>query len=215
MGKPKSAPGASAFGSYALVMSAIGGGGAQSAAEPPPSGRAGSNAGATTGTAMPAVSASLQENRVGAFLRANDCYADQTVREPTTETDFKKYTETLGHIEWRSVAEVFQYLGAVLRRPEGITWTVRREREIVGSSDGAIPDTMFALRRAGSDEGKRGKLKIDYGGDRYSIGSGNLAAGAAQVNDQSLLVLSLLNELVNSAKISSDIPVTQQLQVLP
>jgi hypothetical protein len=215
MGKPKSAPGASAFGSYALVMSAIGGGGAQSAAEPPPSGRAGSNAGATTGTAMPAVSASLQENRVGAFLRANDCYADQTVREPTTETDFKKYTETLGHIEWRSVAEVFQYLGAVLRRPEGITWTVRREREIVGSSDGAIPDTMFALRRAGSDEGKRGKLKIDYGGDRYSIGSGNLTAGAAQVNDQSLLVLSLLNELVNSAKISSDIPVTQQLQVLP
>jgi hypothetical protein len=35
------------------------------------------------------------------------------------------------------------------------------------------------------------------------------------VNDQSLQVLSLLSELVNSAKISSDIPVTQQLQVLP
>jgi len=49
----------------------------------------------------------------------------------------------------------------------------------------------------------------------FSVGSGNLMANAAQVNDQSLLVLSLLNELVNSAKISSDIPVTQQLQVLP
>jgi hypothetical protein len=34
-------------------------------------------------------------------------------------------------------------------------------------------------------------------------------------DDQSLLVLSLLSELVNTAKISSDIPVTQQLQVLP
>jgi hypothetical protein len=214
MGKPKSAPGASAFGSYALVMSAVGGGGTQSAAEPAANGRAGSNAG-STGSAMPAVSSSLQENRVGAFLRANDCYADQTVREPTTETDFKKYTETLGHIEWRSVAEVFQYLGAVLRRPEGITWTVRREHEVVGSSDGAVPDTMFALRRANSDDGKQGKLKIDYRGEAFSIGSGKLTADAAEVNDQSLLVLSLLNELVNSAKISSDIPVTQQLQVLP
>jgi hypothetical protein len=213
MGKPKSAPGASAFGSYALVMSAIGGGAAQSAPESAPGGRAGSTAG-NTGSAMPAVSASLQENRVGAFLRANDCYADQTVREPTTETDFKRYTETLGHIEWRSVAEVFQYLGAVLRRPEGITWHVRREHEVVGSSDGAVPDTMFALRPAASGEGKRGTLKIDYRGEGYSIGSGRLGA-AAQVDDQSLLVLSLLSELVNSAKISSDIPVTQQLQVLP
>src|SRR6201999_4613679 len=64
MGKPKSAPGASAFGSYALVMSAIGGGGAQSAAEPAASGRAGSNAG-RNGSAMPAGSASFQENRGG------------------------------------------------------------------------------------------------------------------------------------------------------
>jgi hypothetical protein len=214
MGKPKSAPGASAFGSYALVMSAIGGGAAQSAPEPAAGGRAGSNAG-NTGSAMPAVSASLQENRVGAFLRANDCYADQTVREPTTETDFKRYTETLGHIEWRSIAEVFQYLGAVLRRPQGISWTVRREQDIVGSSDGAVPDTMFALRRAGSDDGKRGKLGIDYGGEAFSIGSGMLSGASAPVDDQSLLVLSLLSELVNSAKISSDIPVTQQLQVLP
>jgi hypothetical protein len=214
MGKPKSAPGASAFGSYSLVMSAIGGGAAQSPADAVASSRAGSNAG-NAATAMPAVSASLQENRFGAFLRANDCYADQTVREPTTETDFKKYTETLGHIEWRSVAEVFQYLGAVLRRRDGISWDVRREHEVVGSSDAAIPDTMFALRRADSDDGKQGKLKIEYGGDAFSIGSGKLSTAAAIVDDQSLQVLSLLSELVNSAKISSDIPVTQQLQVLP
>ena len=164
---------------------------------------------------MPAVSASLQENRIGAFLRADDCYADQTVREPTTETDFRKYTETLGHIEWRSVAEVFQYLGAVLRRTDGISWNVHEERDIVGSAEGAVPNSMFALRAANTPQGKQGKLKIEYGGEEFSIGSGRLNTASAVVNDQSLQVLSLLSELVNTAKISSDIPVTQQLQVLP
>jgi hypothetical protein len=214
MGKPKSAPGASAFGSYALVMSAIGGGAAHPTAQPESAGRAGSNA-SGSGSAMPAVSASLQENRIGAFLRADDCYADQTVREPTTETDFRKYTETLGHIEWRSVAEVFQYLGAVLRRTDGISWNVHQERDIVGSAEGAVPNSMFALRAANTPQGKQGKLKIEYGGEMFSIGSGRLNTASAVVNDQSLQVLSLLSELVNSAKISSDIPVTQQLQVLP
>jgi hypothetical protein len=213
MDRPKTAPGASAFGSYALVMSAIGGGATQ-VSETQNAGRAGSNAGAG-GNAMPAVSASLQENRVGAFLRADDCYADQAVQEPTTETDFRRYTETLGHIEWRSVAEVFQYLGAVLRRDSGITWLVKQEHEIVGSADGVVPETMFALRRADTADGKQAKLKIDYAGENLAIGSGKLNTPSELVNDESLLVLSLLSELVNSAKISSDIPVTQQLQVLP
>jgi hypothetical protein len=211
--QPTSIPGTSAFGSYAVVTSAIRGdgagiGGSESAA----GSRSGSNTG---GSAMPAVSASLQENRIGAFLRADDCYADQTVREPTTETEFRKYTETLGHIEWRSVAEVFQYLGAVLRSANGISWKVHQEQDVVGSSESNVADMMFLLRQLDSEAGKRAKVKVDYGAEKVGIGSGNVVLSGEQINDQSLLVLSLLSELVNSAKISSDIPVTQQLQVLP
>jgi hypothetical protein len=216
-GEPKSVAGASPFGSYSVVMSALGGSAGNSRVEPadesPGRGRAANSSGAG-GSAMPAISASLQENRVGAFLRADDCYADQTVREPTTETEFRKYTETLGHIEWRSIAEVFQYLGAVLRQG-GITWHVTQDKNIVGSADGLIPDTLFAVRRADGSDGNKARLKIDYAGEKLGVGSGTLTLGATTLNDQSLLVLSLLSELVNSAKISSDIPVTQQLQVLP
>jgi hypothetical protein len=209
---PRRASGANAFGSYALSAAARAG--APADISPNESGVRGRTAsGAAAGPAMATVSTSLQENRVGAFLRSDDCYADQTVREPTTETEFHKYTETLGHIEWRSIAEVFQYLGAVLRQPGGVTWNAIQDRDVVGSTSGA-PESMFALRHAAGESGSR-TLKIDYDGEKIVVGSGMLATPTGAFHDQSLQVLTLLNELVNSAKISSDIPVTQQLQVLP
>jgi len=133
------------------------------------------------------------------------------VGEPTTESEFQKYTETLGHIEWRSIAEVFQYLGAVLRQENGVTWDVPLEPDVVGSKESARPDTMFVLRAAGA----AAKLKVEYEGEKVGIGSGHIDTARGTLNDQSLLVLSMISELVNAAKISSDIPVTQQLQVLP
>jgi hypothetical protein len=219
--QPTSQAGASAFSSYAVVRSASGsgltagnesGGDASSATQ----GRALLTT-SVGGHAMPEVSASLQHNRVGALLRADDCYADQTIRDPITETEFHKYTETLGHIEWRSIAEVFQYLGAVLRRKADVTWTVRRDRDIVGSADAVRPDAMFVLRQAGTADGRNAKVKVEYGSESVAVGSGpvQINGTGALLDDQSLLVLSLLSELVNSAKISSDIPGTQQLQVLP
>jgi hypothetical protein len=219
--QPSSQPGNSAFSSYAVVRSASGSGlNAGNEAGVDASSATQGRALLTTavgGHAMPEVSASLQHNRVGALLRADDCYADQTIRDPITETEFHKYTETLGHIEWRSTAEVFQYLGAVLRKQGGVTWAVHKDRDIVGSSDSSLPDAMFVLRKADSAQGRAARIKADYGGESVAIGSGSVQLdGAGPVlNDQSLLVLSILSELVNAAKISSDIPGTQQLQVLP
>jgi len=161
------------------------------------------------------VSRSLQQNRIGAFLRADDCYADQTIREPTAESEYQKYIETLGHIEWRSISEVFQYLGAVLRQQNGVTWRAPLERDVVGSQEMSIRDTMFVLRQADAAAAKPAKLELNYGGENLAIGSGSIRIATETFSDHSLLVLSLLSELVNSAKISSDIPVTQQLQVLP
>jgi hypothetical protein len=209
--KPKSTSGTNAFASYSLIRSAFGA--APSAGERPESPRAGSRVGTDSGGSSAAeVGTSLQQNRVGAFLRADDCYADQAIHEPTMESEFQKYTETLGHIEWRSISEVFQYLGAVLRQEKGVTWSVPLERDVVGSEAQLIPDSMFMLRE---EDKKQAKLKVAYGGENVAIGSGSVRIADQVFNDRSLLVLSLLSELVNSAKLSSDIPVTQQLQVLP
>ncbi len=218
---PMSQAGSSAFSSYAVVRSASGSG--LSAGN-----EAGADASSATqgrallstavgGRAMPEVSASLQHNRVGALLRADDCYADQTIRDPITETEFHKYTETLGHIEWRSTAEVFQYLGAVLRQPGNVTWTVHRDRDVVGSTDAAAADAMFVLRQGSSADAHRAKVKVEYGSESVAVGNGpvRLDGTGPVLDDQSLVVLSILSELVNAAKISSDIPGTQQLQVLP
>jgi hypothetical protein len=73
-------------------------------------------------------------------------------------------------------------------------------------------DTMFMLRE---EDKKQAKLKVAYGGENVASGSGSVRIADQVFNDRGLLVLSLLSELVNSAKLSSDIPVTQQLQVLP
>jgi hypothetical protein len=209
-GRSMSSPGANAFSSYALLRAATHGTNAE-AEERTADGPARSGAPPGGGSGVSSVSTTLQHNRIGALLRADDCYADQTVREPTTESEFQKYTETIGHIEWRSIAEVFQYLGAVLRQENGVTWNVPRERDVVGSKEISRPDTMFVLRAAGATA----KLKVEYDGEKVGIGSGNIDTAIGALNDQSLLVLSMLSELVNAAKISSDIPVTQQLQVLP
>jgi hypothetical protein len=209
-GKPKSASGTNAFASYSLIRSATGT--AAASGERAESPRAGSRIGTDSSGSAAEIGTSLQQNRLGAFLRADDCYADQTIREPTSESEFQKYTETLGHIEWRSISEVFQYLGAVLRQEKGVTWRVPLERDVVGSEVPLIPDTMFLLRE---QDKKQAKLNLTYGGDNVAIGSGSVRSDDLMVNDRSLLVLSLLSELVNSAKLSSDIPVTQQLQVLP
>ena len=214
-GRPMSAASTSAFGSYSLFLSAVSanGGAGNVPSEPTGSGSR-ANGGASAGTPT-SVNASLQENRVGAFLRADDCYADQTVREPTTETEFRKYTETLGHIEWRSIAEVFQYLGAVLRDPQGVTWEVHGDSTVVGSAAQSIRDSLFVLRDQKSLGFNQTKVRVSYQDDVLAIGGGPLTNASGVLSDQSLAVLSMLSELVNSAKISSDIPVTQQLQVLP
>jgi hypothetical protein len=214
--KPQSLNGTHEFASYSLIRSVTVGGAAAGSVERTggESARVGSRTGSEPVGSATEVGASLQQNRIGAFLRADDCYEDQTIREPTAESEYQKYIETLGHIEWRSISEVFQYLGAVLRQQNGVTWSAPLERDVVGSQAMSIRDSMFVLRQADA-AAKPVKLELNYGGENLAIGSGRIQIAAESFNDHSLLVLSLLSELVNSAKISSDIPVTQQLQVLP
>jgi hypothetical protein len=59
-----------------------------------------------------------------------------------------------------------------------------------------------------------GFATVDYRGDRYVIHS-PADTPDAPVKDHSLEALSLLNELVSTAKVSSDIPNTQPIQIIP
>jgi hypothetical protein len=107
--KPQSLNGTHEFASYSLIRSVTVGGAAAGSVERTggESARAGSRTGSEPVGSATEVGASLQQNRIGAFLRADDCYADQTIREPTAEGEYQKYIETLGQIEWRSISEVF------------------------------------------------------------------------------------------------------------
>jgi hypothetical protein len=71
---------------------------------------------------------------------------------------------------------------------------------------------VFVLRE---EDKKQAKLRVAYGSEHVALGSGSVRIADQAFNDRSLLVLSLLSELVDSAKLSRDILVTQQLQVLP
>jgi hypothetical protein len=90
-------------------------------------------------------------------------------------------------------------------------------RDVIDSTDAAAADAMFVPRQARSADAHRAKVKVEYGGESVAVGGGpvQLHGTGPVLDDQSLLVLSILSELVNAAKISSDSPGTQQLQVLP
>jgi hypothetical protein len=116
-------------------------------------------------------------------------------------------TQPLGHVRWRSTAEVFAYLGAVLRRGQSnpVAWG-EGDRHILFNVDAA---TAVEPPRAA-------RIYINYLGSLYAVGSRSETIPAAPPKiDHSLEVLSLLSQLVNAAKHSEDTPAPRTLQVLP
>ncbi|HWO34359.1 MAG TPA: hypothetical protein VNO32_36650 [Candidatus Acidoferrum sp.] len=70
--------------------------------------------------------------------------------------------------------------------------------------------TLFHL----STDSQPGFTQGSYRGSTYAIQADNERDAAAPQN-RSLQALSLLNELVSAAKVSSDIPNTQEIQFVP
>jgi hypothetical protein len=122
-----------------------------------------------------------------------------------TEDENSANSGTYSHIEWRSIAEVIQYLGSVLRAgPATTTWT---ESSVGGAETTHL---LFSVTRHSGP----GFATVAYRGERYVIHS-PADTPDATVKDHSLQALSLLNELVSTAKVSSDIPNTQPIQIIP
>jgi len=158
---------------------------------------------------MPQVTLALIPNRISAIVDSRACTKDQIVLQPSSEEDFAKKTTGFAHIEWRSIAEVIQYLGAVARNQNNDyvpSWN---------SSKSPKPQSIFKIQ---SGQGITGRIKVFYNGHDYSVGQGyddSSHQSDRDRGDQSLQALALLNELISIAKISGSLPVTQPVQVLP
>lgn len=152
---------------------------------------------------MQTLSSFLQANRVSAILRYDDCDPDQLVQPEMTEEEFQEATKKFAHIEWRSIAEVIQYLGAVVRNqdlPHALSWFPPN------STDKHV---LFKLAKVTT--APTGWATVTYRGATYGIDPAQVASRT----DHTLEALTFLNELIGTARVSSDIPVTQPLQVLP
>jgi hypothetical protein len=160
-------------------------------------GGGGGTGGSGTGGAMPAVTLALQPNRISAMLHLETCEKDQLVLPTGTEEDFDDDSRSFTHVEWRSIAEVIQYLGALARYQQD------NAAPLLSTLGRGANETLFAYV-----DGPAGRVSVHYRGDDFSIPNRTPL-------DHSLEDLALLNELVSIAKISGGLPVPQPVTVLP
>jgi hypothetical protein len=171
-----------------------------------PGGGGGNNGGGSAAPGgMGQVTLALQPNRTSAIVPSVMCKGDQFVLHQESEEDFDQGSQRFTHIEWRSIAEVIQYLGAVAR------FQVRHldTHGVVGWSGGGQEHRLFTYAK-GSD----GRIAVDYRDGTYSVPADYKNAHPG-VFDHSLQTLALLNELISIAKISGSLPVPQPVTVLP
>jgi hypothetical protein len=197
---------------YALALRAAVKGGAGKTNEAPAANASGGTSMGANGNSgvrpQPAgsLAANLKVDRVAALLPLGACGQHELVLPAYTEEENAKDSGTFSHVEWRSIAEVINYLGALLRarNTDAAQWTN-------GNGTGAtIAHTLFRL----SSDSQPGFTAVTYRGTRYTIHTDDERDASAPQN-HSLQALSLLNELVSAAKVSSDIPNTQEIQFVP
>jgi len=201
-----------AMSNYALALKAAAKGGAGKSGEStsPNSGggrSAGSNGNSASHTQpVASLASNLKVDRVAAVLPAAACGQHELVLPAYTEEQNAKDSGTYSHVEWRSIAEVIDYLGALLRtrNTEAAQWAD------TDASGVTVAHTLFHL----STDGGPGFAQVAYRGSSYAIQTDTERDPTASQN-HSLQALSLLNELVSAAKVSSDIPNTQEIQFVP
>ena len=197
---------------YALALKAAAKGGAGKVNEPASSNSgSAANPGANGSAGFRAqpggsLASNLKVDRVAAILPISACGQNELVLSAYTEEQNAKDSGTYSHVEWRSIAEVIDYLGALLRtrNTEAAQWTD------TDASGATVAHTLFQL----STDSRLAFTHVTYRGSSYAIQADNERDPAAPQN-HSLQALSLLNELVSAAKVSSDIPNTQEIQFVP
>lgn len=149
-------------------------------------------------------------NGASVLLDQHECNGLEKFAAPQSQEEIEGKQDLLGFVRWRSTADVFRFLGSVLRK--------NRQQDPVQWFDGdkhehrliEIVDTRaFQATRAA-------RITVKYQGSLYAVAPLTEPADSPPGRfDHSLEVLSLLSRLVNAAKHSEDIPTPRTLQVLP
>jgi hypothetical protein len=211
---PAAAAGTSAGGAAAPQG---GGGGAGNAA-----------AAGSSGGAMQTVTLALQPSRISAILHEQSCQADEIVLKTGTEEKYGTVSRRFTHIEWRSIAEVIQYLGAIARYQDHHSRAEKGAKYVEWESNDG-PQRIFTYgRKRHPDAEVEGQESQTVDTEREDHEHGSFITtnyrsvdfrspkrAAKDTTDHSLQSLALLNELISIAKISGTLPVSQPVQVLP
>lgn len=186
-----------------------------------PKGGGGPTAGSSssTGGSAQGMTAALQAGRVSALVNSDGCYADEVVLKKFTEQDFADASTRFVHIQWRSVSEIFDYLGAILRyndrhssptQPSPFQFAIVPDPTIVSAPDLQPPPTgaiLFAVYN-----NVPGRLYISYNEQFYVVRDTDPKAPGV---DYTMPTLSMLSTLVNYASQPSNISTSTPLRLLP
>jgi hypothetical protein len=123
------------------------------------------------------------------------CYASEIAQSDMPETSLHV------RLYMRSMQGIFEYLGAVLRLE-----ALNDQRATRGEAPLALPQYLNFYVRPGLDLGSR--LNLTYNGDPYHV-----AASSGQ--DNTMRILQIVNQLLDTLKNASEIPSTKAVDVLP
>lgn len=116
-------------------------------------GGAGAQGAASTGGSNQTMTAALQAGRVSALVGSDGCLPDEIVLNISSEELFQDTSKSFVHVQWRSVSEIFEYLGAILRYNERhrnlpfrfVTAADPTISVLTATASGAKPSTNVAI----------------------------------------------------------------------
>ena len=200
------------------------GGGSQGGAA-----KSGSSSQSGGGSSMQVLTAALQAGRVSAIVSSVGSDFDEVVLDEMSERDFQKISQKFDHIQWRSVSEVFEYLGAVLRfnernkGPLTFKYADATTDSWVARESKTFPTELFPIKGEpkvftgtstvfDAKMGTFGHLNIPHNGFVYSVTDGSEKDGK---RDYSMIVLSMLNQLVDYSSVSGGVSSSTPIRLLP
>ena len=173
------------------------------------------------------MTAALQAGRVSALVNDKGCHADEVVLHKFSEKDFANASKRFVHIQWRSVSEIFDYLGAILRYNERhsspslakpFRFAIVNDDTVIHTDVSAsFPSEPVEQPPSGAIlfvlyKNSPGRLYINFDGDFYTVKDPDPTAPG---RDYTMPIISMLSTLVNYASQPSTISTSTPLRLLP
>lgn len=174
------------------------------------------------------MTAALQAGRVSALVASEGCQPDEYVLKRTDEQQFQDTSKNFVHIQWRSVSEIFDYLGAVLRYqarnntaislvwPDDNKQDATIQHDLTLNTNTAQPldqistptnRIFFAVYSTGSSD-----IRVSYNGESVAP---DIVNARQPTDDNTFLILSMLTTLVDYTSQPTTISTSAPLRLLP